>query len=313
MNPSWAVNVLQNCMGLRPGERVLALVDEPLRVAGDALAAAAGALGAGAAAVRVLPAPRPLAVIPQSFMQQVEAADVIVSLFSGLDLERESPVLRAGLAAFRGARRGRWGAGACIDEAVLQEDLTADCQAVAAQTAAAAERLARAGEVRLTSAAGTDLRLQLGGRPVHQDTGLLHTPGAYGNLPAGEAFVAPLEDSAEGRLVVDLSIGDIPLDQPVLLTFRKGRAVAAEGGAAAQELQRRLGADPGAWTLGEFGVGTNPGVRIRHRAPQDEKVLGTVHVALGGNTHFGGANTAASHYDCVIRAPKIYLDGATIW
>ncbi|HYF91724.1 MAG TPA: aminopeptidase [Symbiobacteriaceae bacterium] len=305
MNPTWAVNLLQTCMGLCPGERVLALVDEPLRPAGEALCAAAGDLGAAAVALRVVAGRRGLAVVPEAFLQQVGAADVIVSLMSGLDLERESPFLRAGLAAFRAVGRGRWAAGACIDESVLQEELNCDFQAVAAQTAETAASLVGAEKVQITTGAGTDLRFCLGGRPVYQDSGLLRTPGAYGNLPPGEAFVAPLEDSAEGRLVVDLSLGDIPLDEPVVLTFRGGLAVAVEGGAAARELARRLGADPRAWTLCEFGLGTNSGAHVRGRAPLDEKVLGTAHVALGGNTHFGGRNAVDSHYDCVFLAERV--------
>ncbi|MDF2630016.1 MAG: aminopeptidase, partial [Symbiobacteriaceae bacterium] len=58
--------------------------------------------------------------------------------------------------------------------------------------------------------------------------------------------------------------------------------------------------------------GTNPGARLRGRAPLDEKILGTAHIALGSNTHFGGANAAETHYDCVINRPTIYLDGHEI-
>ncbi|HWI65143.1 MAG TPA: aminopeptidase [Symbiobacteriaceae bacterium] len=308
MNPTWAVNLLQHYMGLKPGERVLVLVDEPLRFAGEALCAVAGA----ETTLRVVPPPRALAVVPDSFLRQVEGADVILSLFSGLDLVQESPLLRAGLATFRAARRGRWGTGACIDESVLAEELSADCRPMVENTAATAAQLARVESVRIVCQDGSDLRFLLGGRPVHQDNGQLHAPGAFGNLPAGEAYVAPLEHSAEGRLVVDLSLGDILLDEPVVLTFREGRVVSAEGGEAARILKQRLGADADAWTLGEFGLGTNPGARIRHRAPLDEKVLGTAHIALGGNLRFGGANPAESHYDCVIGKPKIYLDGCEI-
>jgi leucyl aminopeptidase (aminopeptidase T) len=91
--------------------------------------------------------------------------------------------------------------------------------------------------------------------------------------------------------------------------------VAVAGGAAARELERRLGhpeANLGAWTLGEFGLGTNAGLCLRGRAPLDEKAAGTAHIALGGNAHFGGANPADTHYDCVINRPAVYLDGAAI-
>lgn len=313
MATRWAENILDTCLRLRTGEHVLALVDEPLRHAGEALCTAAVRLGAGRAALcAVGPAARPLAVVPERLLREVREADVVVSLLSSLDLSTEAAALRAAVAEFRAARRGRWAFGAYIDEDVLEHELTADYREVARLVTNLAARLEGADRVHVVSGAGTDLRLRLGGRPVHLDTGMLTEPGAFGNLPAGEAFVAPLEESAEGRLVVDLSLGDLALEGPVTLTFRRGQVVAVDGGSAARELERRLGADPWAWTVGELGVGANPWARIRGRVTTDEKVFGTVHIALGANVGFGGRNPAATHYDCVIRAPVVHLDGARL-
>lgn len=310
MAPHWAKNVLTTCMRLRHGERMLALVDPPLRSAGEELCATARKLGASHAEQHILHlAGHPLTVVSRELLQLVSEADVIVSLLSTLDLEREVAPLRAAVAAFRGAQRGRWAFGAFIDEDVLTSELTADYREVARIAQGLAAKLEGATQVYMTSAAGTDLRLTIAGRPVHLDTGILTEPGDFGNLPAGEVFVAPLEMSAEGRLVADLSVGDLVLTEPVVLTFRSGRVVALEGGEAAQTLERRLQGDPWAPVVGEFGLGTNPRARIRGRVTTDEKVLGTAHVALGGNAQFGGKNPAASHYDCVISAPQIWLDG----
>lgn len=310
MAARWANNVLTTCMRLRPGERMLGLVDPPLQAAGEELCAAALKLGADQAECHLLNlTAHPLTVVSRELLHLVSSADVIVSLLSTLDLQREVAPLRAAVAAFRSAERGRWGFGAFIDEDVLHAELTADYREVARVARGLAAKLEGATEVHMTSAAGTDLRLTIAGRPVHMDTGILTEPGSFGNLPAGEVFVAPLEQSAEGQLVVDLSIADLVLAEPVVLTFRSGRVVAVQGGSAAQELERRLLADPWAAVVGEFGLGANPRGRIRGRVTTDEKVLGTAHVALGANTQFGGSNPAASHYDCVIGAPYIRLDG----
>jgi hypothetical protein len=300
---AWTENVLYNCLGLRPGERVLALVDEPLRQAGEALCATVGRLGRCV----VLPRPGALSVVPTRLMREAAAADVVVALVSALDLGQEPAGLRSARAALR--PEARWALGAFITPDVLEHELAADCHAVAEATAAVARRLNGVEQVHISTAAGTDLTFRLGGRPIWQDTGLLTAPGARGNLPAGEAFVAPLEESAEGRLVVDGSLGDIPLDGPVTLTFRRGQVVDVAGGSAAAELERRLQAEPGARSIAEFGVGTNPHARLRGRAMLDEKVQGTVHVAIGGNRSFGGTNDAAAHYDCVILSPHVMLDG----
>lgn len=312
MATPWAVNLLQNAMGVRPGERVLALVDEPLRPAGEALCAAAAGLGARAA-LRALPAPRgPLAAVTAPLLQAVQAADVIVSLHAGLGLAEESAPLRAALAAFRAAGHGRWGMAAHATPAVLEGALAADPGEAARATARLAGLLAGVREVRLTSAAGTDLTFRVAGRPVLQDTGVLLSPGAFGNLPGGEAYVAPLEDSAEGRLIVDLTVGDIRLSQPLVLEFRAGRAVAVSDSREATELRQRLGSDPWAWTIGEFGIGANANISICGHAVVDEKALGTVHVALGGNRSFGGTNPATTHYDCVLSEPQVFLDGTRL-
>jgi leucyl aminopeptidase (aminopeptidase T) len=251
---------------------------------------------------------RPLTVVPDRLLRLIRESDVIISLLTDLDLTVEVPALRAAVSAFREARRGRWAFGAYIDQDILVNELTADYREVARVARNLAARLAGVDQVRLRTAAGTDLTLRLGRRPVHIDTGILTEPGDFGNLPAGEVFVAPLEESAEGRLVVDLSLGDLVLAEPVTLTFQAGRVISVAGGQVAERLRDRLGADPWAWTLGEFGMGANPHARIRGRVTTDEKVLGTAHIALGANTSFGGCNPAATHYDCVIGAPQIYLD-----
>lgn len=312
MAPDWATNILRTCLSLRPGESVLVLVDEPLRHAGEALCAAAGALGAGAAACTVLHESRGLSAVPTRVLGQVQAADVLVSLRTSLNLATEDPVMRAMRAAFAAGGRGRWAAGAGIDADVFTHEFLADYADVSRRADELAARLAGADEVHITSAAGTNLRLSISGRPVHRDGGILNTPGAYGNLPAGEAFVAPLEESVEGRLVVDLCMGDIALAEPVALQFRQGRVVAVEGGAGARALEQRLGDDPWAWTAGEFGVGANPWARPCGQVTVAEKALGTAHVALGGNGSLGGRNPAATHYDCVFRAPVITLDGKAL-
>lgn len=314
MATNWAENVLGRCMRLRRGESVLILTDEPLGYAREALSAAARAFAAGEVAVAVLPGSQtgPLTLVSNRFLKQVQQADVIVSLLSSLDLSGEHAFLRAAVAAFRQAGRGRWGFGAYIDADVLQHELCADYREVARIAGNLAARLAGVDNLRITSAAGSDLCLRIGGRPIHQDTGILTEPRSFGNLPAGEVYVAPLEDSAEGRLVVDLSVGDLLLSAPVTLTFERGRVVSAEGGASARELVRRLGDDPWAWTVGEFGIGANPNARVRGRVTTDEKVLGTLHVALGANREFGGRNPAATHYDCVIGNPVLQADGREI-
>lgn len=110
--------------------------------------------------------------------------------------------------------------------------------------------------------------------------------GESGNLPSGEAYIAPIEGSANGKIVIDGSIAGIgKLDSPVLLTIDNGRIVNAEG-EAAPKLLAILGDTDGRF-LGEFGIGTNDKARITGVVLEDEKVYGTIHVAFGSNNTFG--------------------------
>lgn len=306
MNSRWTENVLFGCLGMRAGERVLALVDEPLRFAGEALCAAAQDAGAARAEVRLLARPtRGLSVVDAHLVESVRQADVIVSLFGPMGLAQEHAALRAAVSAFRSVGRGRWAMGAFLDGEAFGQELLGDWSEVAATAQGLAEQMRLAESVHVTTAAGTDLHLAFGGRPLHVETGQLSRPGDFGNLPGGEVYVAPREASAEGRLVVDLCIGDLSLSSPVTLTFHAGRVVNVAGdGPVTEQLEQRLGADPWAWTVGELGLGANPFARPRGLVTIDEKALGTAHIALGGNLRFGGANPAATHYDCVFRNPE---------
>ncbi|BAD41937.1 aminopeptidase [Symbiobacterium thermophilum] len=305
MVPRWAGTVLQDSLGLRPGERVLVLADRPLAPAAAALDEAARALGAAEVKAHLLPDPDRLQVVPRWITDAVRSADAIVSLRAALRLAAEDALMRAALDAFHRARRGRWVSMAQVDVSVLETALAPGLAEAAARARALAARLRAAAGVRLTAPGGTDLQLTFAGRPVHADTGWVRQPGDFGNLPAGEAYVAPDETGAEGLLVVDVALGDIPLDRPVALRFRRGRVAEVTGGEAAAELRRRLGNDPWAWTVGELGLGTNPHVRPCGRVAVAEKALGTAHVALGGNLAFGGRNPASTHYDCVIAAADV--------
>lgn len=302
----WTETVWRESLGLRPGERVLLLADAPLAEAAEALAEAAGACGAGSVARFGLPEPRAgLQVVPRGLTAAAADADVLVCLRSGLNLAREDAAVRAARGAFRRSGRGRWAALAQVDLAVLEAALEPGLAEVERRARELADRMRAAAGVHLTAPGGTDLRLCWAGRPVLAETGRIQEPGSIGNLPPGEAYVAPHETRADGRLSVDVALGDIPLDGPVTLTFSRGRVVEVAGGGAAAELRRRLGDDPWAWTVGEFGLGANPYLPPCDRVALAEKALGTAHVALGGNRAFGGRNPAPTHYDCVIAAPVV--------
>jgi aminopeptidase len=175
------------------------------------------------------------------------------------------------------------------------------------------DRLDRASEVQVTTAAGTELFFSIAGRLAHgRKGGLYREPGQWGNLPCGEAFVAPVEGSARGVYVVDASHGGVgTLAEPIRVRVEDGRAVRIDGGREAARLRGLLesAGEPEAFNLAEFGVGCNHAARICGVTLEDEKVLGTCHLALGRNDLFGGTVRASVHVDGVLAAPRMRLDG----
>jgi aminopeptidase len=156
------------------------------------------------------------------------------------------------------------------------------------------ERLSDARELRI-EADGTDLTLRVDGRTWVNSDGKR-------NMPSGEVFTGPLEDSANGvvRFTVPSSPRGVAVED-VELTFRDGEVVAARAGRGEEYLRRTLATDPGARRLGEIGIGTNRGIdRPSGAILFDEKIGGTVHLALGRSyPETGGVNESAVHWDLI--------------
>jgi aminopeptidase len=172
------------------------------------------------------------------------------------------------------------------------------------------ERLSRARELRI-EAEGTDLRLSVAGRTWVNSDGKR-------NMPSGEVFTGPLEDSAEGR--IRFTIPSSPRGVEVAgveLELREGRVVEARADRGHEYLLATLDTDAGARRLGEIGIGTNPGIdRPIGAILFDEKIGGTVHLALGRSyPETGGTNESAVHWDLICdlrRGGTLSADGEVI-
>jgi leucyl aminopeptidase (aminopeptidase T) len=177
-----------------------------------------------------------------------------------------------------------------------------------------ADILSMAEEVHLTAPNGTDLIIPIKNRQGYSDTGVVDTPGAFSNLPAGKASIAPDDGLSRGQLVVDSGMGVNPKDQErVTIVIKDGRAVRISGGATARKLSQHLskyGTDNR--LVAEFGIGTNDTAHISGYAVEDEKVLGTAHVVLGNNVSFGGTNDVPLHLSAVIYKSTVEIDSKII-
>ena len=165
--------------------------------------------------------------------------------------------------------------------------------------------------------AGTDITASIASRPVCLNDGLSHKGGQKNGIPTLEVFIAPVEESVNGKIVVDAScsggVGKI-VDKPIEITVVNGKATEITGGVEAEKLKKILasaGTDA-VYQVAELAIGLNPYCRITGNIVEDEGKYGTCHMALGSNTGFYGKNFAPLHIDMVQYAPTIVIDGTVI-
>lgn len=322
--------MLEVNMGWQPGERLLVVTDipRPEDWATDPLPTLAGMLDRAILARQVAEIARrmrPEATVdfvvypatgghgaepPADLAARLAQADVVIALttYSLSHTDAREGATQAGvrLASMPG-----------FLAAMFYPDgpMAVDYHQVAAEAEAIAQRLTAARQAWVRSPAGTDIRFSLVGRAGMADTGLYRQKGAWGNLPAGEAYIAPVEGTAEGILVVPAG-GYPDLTEEMHLVFRAGQVVEVLGGGrVGEELRQflRPGDDAPLYSarrnLAELGVGTNPNARRPDNILEAEKIRGTVHLAIGDNAHMGGQVTADYHEDFVIPQAELWLDG----
>jgi aminopeptidase len=188
--------------------------------------------------------------------------------------------------------------------------VSVDWPGMRADLARRKEQLEAASEVRIVGT-GTDLRLGVEGRIWVPDDG-------KNNMPGGEIFTGPIENSVEGEVTFDYPAVHSGREvEGAHLRFVGGRVVEASARRGEELLLAMLDADDGARRLGELGIGTNYGIdRYVKSTLFDEKIGGTVHLALGRSCEdTGGKNVSSIHWDLVkdLRAGgEIRLDGRVV-
>ncbi|MBI2655513.1 aminopeptidase [Candidatus Woesearchaeota archaeon] len=174
------------------------------------------------------------------------------------------------------------------------------------------KKLNNKNKISITTAKGTDIEFSIQGRKWISDDGIYTKKGSFGNLPAGEVFIAPLEGKANGNIVCDASVGGIgKVDMDITINVKNGFIQDINGGKISKQFQKLL-KNKLYRNVAELGIGTNYKAIITGEVLEDEKVLDTCHIAFGNNRHFGGKVDVPFHVDFVIRNPKIYADGKLI-
>lgn len=304
---SASVIAIRDCMGATPGERVLVITDEPLRSIGYALRQAAKDLGHEVIFVEILPRRSNGEEPPPEVAELMTKMNVVLcptsKSLTHTDARRAASAAGVRIATLPG-----------VTEEIMVRCMNADYTRIAARTAALCALLEQTKVVRVQAPAGTDITMPIAGRHAHASSGLFLKPGESGNLPTGEAYLAPLEGGSNGVVVVDGSMAGIGMvSAPLRIVVRDGFAEEITGGPEAERLIALLephGRD--ARTVAEFGIGTNDRARLTGVILEDEKVMGTIHIAFGDNKSMGGSVRVASHLDGLVTKPTVWFDDRKI-
>jgi leucyl aminopeptidase (aminopeptidase T) len=296
--------VVHDCLAVKQGEEVLVVANPATQHLAERLRDEAAATGAEAVLAIMSERESHAAEPPKTVAVAMLAADVILAP----TVQSLSHTAARKRATESGARAATLPG---VTEDMLARVMSADVEGLRRKGHAVADALDRAEEAHITDANGTDLRLDLRGRPAIPDAGELGEAGAFGNLPCGEGFISPV--GGNGTLVVDGSLAGIGLaTEPVVLVVEGGHLTSARGGQgmAFMELLTAHGED--GTNIAELGIGTNEKAKLTGEILEDEKILGTCHIAFGASAGIGGTVQVPVHLDCVVMKPTVELDGEAI-
>ncbi|SDK08377.1 Leucyl aminopeptidase (aminopeptidase T) [Halovenus aranensis] len=303
-----AKTAVEQCMDLDAGESFLVVTDEKRQAIGEALYSVANEITDDTAIVRYPVGSQHGEEPPEAVAAAMTGADVVLApttkSLSHTTARQEATDAGARAATLPG-----------ITDGVFLMGLDADYEAIREECVAIYEQVADADEIRVTSPQGTDITLEVGERDWREDTGIVHEPGAFSNLPAGEVFVSPV--SGDGTVVVDGTMmphGELTDGQTVRFEVEDGyvtdiddEEISDQVETAAQEV------GDAAYNLAEIGIGTNTAVtELVGSVLLDEKAGGTVHLAIGDNHAIGGDVEAPLHLDGILREPTVFADGSQI-
>ena len=300
-----AIIAIKDCMGTKPNEKILVVSDEFKRDIGLNLFKNALGLGHNALYVEIKPNEHDGQEPPQEVAELMQKFDVVLcptsTSLTHTAARRNASAKGCRVATFPG-----------ITKEVMIRCLNADYVSIAERSIHLKHILEKGKFVRVTSPSGTDISFSIAGRTAYASKGLFHAKGESGNLPTGETYLAPVEGTANGVFVVDGSMAGLGLIQNVNLTLyvEQGYVTEIKGGVMAKKLLKLLNSvdNKNAFNIAEFGIGTNDKAKLSGILLEDEKVMGTIHIALGNNKSMGGKIDVPIHLDGVVKSPDVYLD-----
>lgn len=296
---------IRDCMGAKKNEKILVITDEQKREMGLSLHENAVRMGYFSLLVEMKSGKINGEEPPEEIAELMQKFDVVfcptAKSLTHTDARRSASAKGVRIATFPG-----------ITKEVMIRGMNADYKAISKRTIKLQKILEKGKSIRVTAPAGTDITFDIAGRKIIPSKGLFHAKGESGNLPTGETFLAPVEGTSNGVFVVDGSMAGLGLikNANIKIEVESGYATKITGGTLGNKLKIMLDkVGKGARNIAEFGIGTNDSAKLSGVLLEDEKVMGTIHIALGNNVSMGGSVNVPIHLDGVVKKPTVWMDG----
>ena len=303
-----ARTAVEQCLNLQPDESCAIVTDDERKAIAEALYAVATDVTEETVLLRYPPGEQHGAEPPEPVAAAIRHADVV---FAPTTKSLSHTTARVN-ATEAGARMATLPG---ITDGVFLMGLDADYEQIRQACADTLSQVADATEIHVTSPQGTDIRFRPGDREWREDTGIVHEPGDFSNLPAGEVFLSP--ETADGTVVVDgtmMPYGQLEDGHTIEFTVTDGMVTSIEDEGLREEVEAAAAtAGEDAYNLAELGIGTNVAVTdLVGSVLLDEKAAGTVHVAIGDDHGIGGDVEVPIHLDGILTEPTVYADGVEV-
>ncbi|WP_158059606.1 aminopeptidase [Halorussus halophilus] len=307
MSPTSAA-IVEQCLSVTPDDEVLVITDPRKVGVAKSIATASNAIGAETVT----------AIMPLLESHGNDPPDTIADAMATADVAFTctTHAITHTRARLRAAEQGtRIGILRSVTEDMMVEGaMTVDFETLRRRTEALADIVTDASHAHVTSDKGTDIEFSIDGCQAFSLDGYFHEEYGFATLPPGESPTHPAEGTANGTIVIDVSMDNIGhLDDPIELTFENGFVTDVTGGDEAEELRAILDrSDENAGNLAEFAIGTNPKAKLIGNLAEDKKLAGTIHFAIGDNESLGGTTKSNIHLDGVVRTPTVQLDDLVV-
>jgi len=299
-----ARRAITNSMNIKKRESVLIITDPPRHRIAEALFTAVEEVGAEVLIMSMQPRNRHGEEPPHLIAEAMKHMDAILApttySITHTQARRVATKLGVRIATMPGITPEMMGKGG----------MTANFRQISKNIAKLHRKIKGASEAQITTEAGTNLMMSLKGRSwVTEDDGLCNKKGSYTNLPAGEIFIPPVEGTANGTLIIDGAFIN-KVEKPVRIKIDNGYATEIINAVDVKNQLSEVGKD--AFNVAELGIGMNPKSRLIGNILEDEKILGTIHIAFGDNSTFGGKVQCGINISGIVMKPTLRIDDKII-